>query len=107
MTINTLSITEYRWRRLGPELRARLRQAMGGKCGITGRQVLDITRDLCGRGAYDLVFHLYQALDGQPAIPYQGCGLGLLMNLRECMGEDPAPIGETLVLQVETGDARE
>jgi len=44
---------------------------------------------------------LYQALEGQPPIPYQGCGLGLLMHLRELMGEDPAPIAETLALREE------
>jgi hypothetical protein len=29
------------------------------------------------------------------------------MTLRKLMGEDPAPTGETLVLQVEAGDARQ
>jgi hypothetical protein len=42
---------------------------------------------------------LYDALEGGPLGPYQGCGLGLLMSLRERRGEDPAPIGETLVIQ--------
>ncbi len=56
---------------------------------------------LCGRGAYDLALAFYDGLDGQPPIHYQGCGLRLLMNLRECMGEDPAPIGETLALREE------
>ena len=54
---------------------------MEGKPSIIGRQVLDIARDLCARDIYDLAFDFYQALEGQPEIPYQGCGLGLLMNL--------------------------
>jgi hypothetical protein len=27
----------------------------------------------------------YDGLDGQPPIPYQGCGLGLLVHVREGM----------------------
>jgi hypothetical protein len=46
-----------------------------------------------------LAFDLYQGLSSQPMIPSEGCGLGLLMNLRELMGEDPASIGETLLNQ--------
>jgi hypothetical protein len=53
------------------------------------------------RGADDLAWALDQALEGQPVIPYQGCGLGLLVHVREGIGEDPAPIGETLALREE------
>jgi hypothetical protein len=67
---------------------------------------LDIARGLCGRGADDLALAFYDGPEGQLPTPYQGCGLGLLMDLRECTGEDPAPTGETLVLQAEAGDAR-
>jgi len=40
-----------------------------------------------------------RALDRQPLDPYQSCGLRLLISLRERMGKEPAPIGETLFIQ--------
>ncbi|HEX9869589.1 MAG TPA: hypothetical protein VGC99_13535 [Candidatus Tectomicrobia bacterium] len=98
MTINRIRLTEARWRRLAPELRAMLRQVLGGKPAIINRPVLDIARALCAHGAYELAFALYQHLDGQPPTPYAGCGLGLLMDLRSFMGEDPAEIGSTILL---------
>jgi hypothetical protein len=87
------------WRRLDPALRAKLRQALGGKSAIIGRQVLDLARTLCTRGAYDLALAFYEGLDGTPSTPYQGCGLGLLMALRECIGKEygPDPGGTILV----------
>jgi hypothetical protein len=98
MQINQLPPTPARWRRLAPELRAELRQVLGGRSAIIGRQVLDVARALCARGAYELAWQLYQGLDGEPCTPYAGCGLGLLMNLRDRMGEDPAEIGATILL---------
>jgi hypothetical protein len=101
MTINQVPLTPARWRRLAPALRIELRRALRSQSAIVDHQVLEIAQALCDRGAYDVAFALCEAIEGQPAIPYQGCGLGLLMNLRECMGEDPAPIGETLALREE------
>jgi hypothetical protein len=88
MTINALPLTPARWRRLDPQLRAELRQVLGGKQAILGRPVLDVARELCAQGAHELAWHLYQGLDGQPFTLYQGCGLGLTMDLRHFMGED-------------------
>jgi hypothetical protein len=83
-----------------PALRARLRRRLGGKASILNRPVLGIAKVLCQLGAYDLAFDLYRALQGEPLEPYQGCGLGLLMNLRELMGEAEGPDpGETLLLR--------
>jgi hypothetical protein len=42
---------------------------------------------------------LYDALAGEPLGPYQGCGFGMLWSLRQRMGENPAAVGETLVIQ--------
>jgi hypothetical protein len=98
MTINMIALTDARWRRLNPELRTELREVLGGKSAIIGRQVIDVARHLCGRGAYDLAFDLYQELDGQSSIPSRGCGFGLLITLRDLMGEDPAELGATVVL---------
>jgi len=68
------------------------------KSAIVGRQVLDIASALCERGAYGLAFDLYEVLDGQPLIRYQGCGFGLMMTLKELMGErGPDPTGTILV----------
>jgi hypothetical protein len=89
MQINQLPLTPARWRRLPPELRAELRQVLGPQAGIIGRPVLAIARNLCGRGAYELAWQLYQGLDGEPFTPYAGCGLGLLVNVRDRLGEDP------------------
>ena len=88
MTINRLPLTPVRWRRLAPELRAELRQVLGPQAGILNRPVLDVARNLCARDASLLAWHLYQGLDGQPFTPYEGCGLGLSMDLRCCMGEE-------------------
>jgi hypothetical protein len=78
---------------------ARLRRRLGRKASMLNRPVLNLARALCERGAYALAFDFYRGLRGDPLVPYQGCGFGLLMNLRELMGEYPAPIGETLVIQ--------
>ena len=86
-----LPLTPARWRRLPPQLRAELRQVLGSKQAILNRPVLDVARDLCARDAALLAWHLYQGLDGEPFTPYQGCGLGLTMDLRRCMGEDGEP----------------
>jgi hypothetical protein len=96
--LNAHPLTPARWRRLHPEIRAELRQVLGGTSAILHLPVLDVARDLCARGAYELAWHLYQGLDGQPFTPYAGCGLGLLMDLRGWMGEDPAEIGATILL---------
>jgi hypothetical protein len=101
MPLNTTVITTAHWQAFPAPLRAALRRALRRKLAIVNHQVLAVAQALCGRGAYDVPFALYQALDGQPPIPYQGCGLGLLMNPRDLMGEDPAPIGETLALREE------
>lgn len=98
MTINQLPLTPARWRRLDPALCTELLQVLGPKAAILNHQVLDVARALCAQGAYLLAWHLYQQLDGQPFMPYRGCGLGLLMSLRELMGEDPAEIGATLLV---------
>jgi hypothetical protein len=97
MTINDIPLTPARWRRLPPEIRVELRQVLG-KPAIIGHQVLDVARDLCARDAYLLAWHLYQGLNGQPFSPYLSCGLGLLMDLRNYMGEDPAEIGATILV---------
>jgi hypothetical protein len=99
MSLNEMAITEAHWRQLPPPLRAQLRRRLGGKAGILNHQVLNIAQALCQRGDYDLAFDLYRALRGEPIVPYQGCGLGLLMNLRELMGEEAAAMGETLVIR--------
>ncbi|MGH2393985.1 MAG: hypothetical protein ACRDGH_10950, partial [Candidatus Limnocylindria bacterium] len=65
MTINQLPLTAARWRRLHPALRAEFRQVLGTKAAIINRPVLDVARALCAHGAYVLVWHLYQGLDGQ------------------------------------------
>jgi hypothetical protein len=88
MTINQLPLTPARWRRLAPDLRAELRQVLGPQAGILHRPVLDVARDLIARDASLLAWHLYQGLNGQPFTPYQGCGLGLTMDLRARMGEE-------------------
>jgi hypothetical protein len=46
------------------------------------------------------VLMLYDGLDGIPPTLYKGCGLGLFMSVRAVMGEDPAPIGDTIVMRV-------
>jgi hypothetical protein len=89
MTINRIPLTEARWRCLHPNLRAELRQALGGKSAILNRPVLDVARNLCARSAHGLALALYEALQGDPPPEYQGCGLGRLMDLRAFMGEDP------------------
>jgi hypothetical protein len=91
MTINQLLLTPARWRRLHSALRTELRQVLGPQAGILNRTVLDLARDLCAHDASVLAWHLYQGLDGEPFTPYAGCGLGLSMDLRRCMGEDGEP----------------
>ena len=98
MMINEPPLTPARWRCLHPHLRTELRQILGGKQAILNRPVLDIAGMLCAREAYLLAWHLYQGLDGQPFTPYQGCGLGLLMDLRSFMGENPTETGATILL---------
>jgi hypothetical protein len=80
-------------------LRAQLCRRLGRKAAIVNYQVLDVAMELCAAGAYDVAPALYEDLPGDPPAEYQGCGLRLLMDLRAFMGEDPAPIGETLVIQ--------
>ena len=46
---------------------------------------------LCAHEASLLAWHLYQGLDGRLFTEYQGCGLGLSMDLRHFMGEDGEP----------------
>jgi hypothetical protein len=100
MPLNTTVITAAIWQALPAPLRAALRRALRQKSAIVNHQVLTVAQALCDRGAYDLAFALYQALDGQPPIPYQGCGLGLLINLQELMGEAHGPDPtETILLQ--------
>ena len=96
--LNTLIITTARWRRLATELRTELGQVLGGKAAILNRLILDVPQALCAHDAYVFDWHLYQGLDGQAYSPYQGCGLGLLMDLRRLMGENPAEIGETILV---------
>jgi hypothetical protein len=91
MNHNEVLITPARWRRLDPALRRELRQVLGPQAGILHRPVLDVARALCARDAALLAWHLYQGLAGQPFTPYQGCGLGLTMDLRHFMGEDQEP----------------
>ena len=91
MTINQLPLTLARWRRLAPKLRAELRQVLGPKASILNRQVLDLARELCAHDASLLAWHLYQGLAGEPFTPYQGCGLGLSMDLRRFLGKDADP----------------
>jgi hypothetical protein len=98
--VNDMIISDTVWRELPPELRAALRRTLKRKSAIFGRQVLAIARDLCHRGAYELVLMLYDGLDGIPPTLYKGCGLGLFMSVRAVMGEDPAPIGDTIVMRV-------
>jgi hypothetical protein len=75
-SLNRTIVTEALWRELPAELRLVLRRVLKRKSAIVGRQVLD----------------------GQPLIPYQGCGFGLMMNLKELMGErGPDPAGTILV----------
>ena len=98
MSLSHIVITEPIWRQFPAELRAALRQALKQKSAIVGRQVLDVASALCERSAYGLAFDLYQVLDSQPLIPYQGCGFGLMMNLKALMGErGPDPSGAILV----------
>jgi hypothetical protein len=87
INFNTTPITEAHWRQLPRALRAQPRRRLGGKASILNHQVHNIASALCERGAYDLAFDLYRGLRRDPLVPYQGCGLGLLMNLRELMGE--------------------
>ena len=54
MTSNQQPLTPALWRRMHPELRAALRQVLGGTSAIINCPVLAIARDLCARGAYDL-----------------------------------------------------
>jgi hypothetical protein len=98
MPLNNTPLTDVLWRQLPPALRAQLRRRLGGKARILNRQVLDIARTLCDRGAYDLAFDLYQGLQGEPLDPYQGCGFGLLMNLQQLMSEEAPDPGDTLLL---------
>jgi hypothetical protein len=98
MVVNEPPLTPARWRRLHPQLRTELRQVLGGEQAILNRPALDIAQMLCAREACLLAWHLYQGLDAQPFTPYQGCGLGLLMDLRSFMREDPAEIGATILL---------
>ena len=103
MNHNDMILTEAHWRELPAELRRALGRVLKRKSAIVGRQVLDIAQALCERGAYGLAFDLYQALDGQPLIPYQDCGFGLMMNLKALMGErGPDPTG-TILLTVHGG----
>jgi hypothetical protein len=85
--LNTLIITTARWLHLAPKLRTELRQVLGGKAAILNRLILDVPQALCARDAHVFDWHLYH-----------GCGLGLLMDLRRLMGEDPAEIGETILV---------
>jgi hypothetical protein len=98
MNHNEFIISEAIWHQFPVELRKGLRQTLKRKSAIVGRQVLDVASALCERGAFDLAFDLYQVLDGQPLIPYRGCGFGLMMNLKALMGEwGPDPAGMILV----------
>jgi hypothetical protein len=57
-----------------------------------------VTATLCERSAYGLAFDLYQVLDGQPLIPYRGCGFGLLMHLKEVIGERGLDTARTILV---------
>jgi hypothetical protein len=95
MNYSNMVITEAVWRELPPEIHTALHRALKRKSAIVDRQVLDVASALCKCGAYDLAFGLYQVRDGRPLMPYQGCGLGLMMNLKGLMGErgpDPTRI---------------
>ena len=84
-----VDLTPARWRRLDPALRRELRQALGGKAALIGRQVLEVARDLCRHHADGLALDLYRALHGDPSPPYE-CGLGAMVTLRcHYMGEVP------------------
>jgi hypothetical protein len=100
MRLNTTVIIEPLWRQLPAPLRALLRRRLGRKAAIVNHQVLDVARALCAAGAYDVALGLYDALEGEPLVPYRGCGFGMLWSLQARMGEDPALIGETLVIQL-------
>jgi hypothetical protein len=98
MNHNDMILTEAHWRELPAELRVALRRALERKSNMIDHTVLDVASALRERGAYGLAFDLYQILDGQPLMPYQGCGFGLMMNLKALMGErDPDPTGTILV----------
>ena len=97
-SLNLTTVTEARWRELPAELRQDLCRVLKRKSAVVGRQVLDVASALSEHGAYGLAFDLYQVLDGQPLMPYQGCGFGLMMNLKGLMGErDPNPTGTILI----------
>jgi hypothetical protein len=98
-TRHTDVITAAIWQTFPGPVRAALRRRFGGKAAIVDHQVLEIAQALCDRGAYDLALAFYQALDGQPPLPYQGCGLGLLITLRERMGEAGPDPTETMLLR--------
>jgi hypothetical protein len=97
MDRNVIIISEGNVRELPAEFRKGLHRALGRKSAIVDHEVLDGAQALCERGAYGLAFDFYQILDGQPLIPYQGCGFGLMMNLKELMDErDLDPTGTIL-----------
>jgi hypothetical protein len=98
VSLNTTVIVEPLWRQLPIALRAQLRRRLGGKAAIVNHQVLDVARALCAAGADDLALALYDALEGEP-MPVYGCGFGAMWSLRRRMGEDPATIGDTLMLR--------
>jgi hypothetical protein len=98
--LNEIFITEAGWRRLHPEIRAELRQALGGKTSIIGRQVLDVARDLCARSAYGIALALYEAPQGDRHPEYGHCGLSVLLSFRAFMGEDSEQIGTALLIRL-------
>jgi hypothetical protein len=79
--------------------RTQLHRRLGRKAAIVNHQVLDVATALCAAGAYDVARAMYEALRGDPPAEYEGCVLGVLVDLRGFMGEDPEPIGETLVIR--------
>jgi hypothetical protein len=89
LPINQQPLTPARWRRLPSELCAELRQVLGGTQAIINRQVLDVAKALCARGAHGVALDLYDALNGEPP-PYE-CGLGRTLRRRALMGEDHKP----------------
>jgi hypothetical protein len=98
MSLNTTVITEALWHQLPLPLRAQLRRRLGRKAAIVDHQVLDVTKALCAAGADGLALALYDALEGEPLGPYQGCGFGMLWSLRQRMGEaGPDPTGTMLL----------